>query len=59
MTKREKVLLERIESMIEESKVRLKAWKDLQRNDNNSEVAFQKGYINGLASLKFDIKYNQ
>ena len=59
MTKREKVLLEKIESMIEESKVRLKAWKDLQRDDNNAEVAFQKGYINGLASLKFDIKYNQ
>ena len=59
MTKREKVLLEKIESMIEESKVRLKSWKDLQRSDNNAEVAFQKGYINGLASLKFDIKYNQ
>jgi hypothetical protein len=58
MTKREKVLLERIESMIKQSKVRLEAWKDLQRSDNNAEVAFQKGYINGLASLKFDIKYN-
>lgn len=59
MTKREKVLLERIETMIKQSKVRLEAWKDLQRGDNNAEVAFQKGYIDGLAALKFDIKHNQ
>ena len=54
MTKREEVLLERIESMIKQSKVRLDSWE----KSNTEAITFEKGYQNSLSSLKFDIKYN-
>mgnify|MGYP001568778799 FL=1 len=65
MTKREKVILDRVENDIKLAKVRLDSWKCEQSGGydglgaNAVAIAFEKGYINALASIKFDIKYNQ
>ena len=47
-------LINRIESEIEQSKNRLNANNQEQRKE---AIAFEKGYINALSLIKFDIKY--
>tara|TARA_R110000823_G_C15653365_1_gene471211 strand:+ start:173 stop:349 length:177 start_codon:yes stop_codon:yes gene_type:complete len=47
-------LISRIESEIVASKNRLTANTQEQRTE---AIAFEKGYLNAMASIKFDIKY--
>ena len=47
-------LIERIEEEIKASKNRLDA--NLQWNRKEA-IAFEKGYINAMSSIKFDVKY--
>ena len=47
-------LINRIESEIEKSKNRLDANNQEQRKE---PIAFEKGYISALSTIKFDIKY--
>jgi len=47
-------LISRIESEIKKAKNRL----DANKQEKITEaIAFEKGYINALATIKFDIKY--
>ena len=49
-----KKLIQRIDEEIKASKNRLDANSQWDRKE---AIAFEKGYINAMASIKFDVKY--